>query len=200
MGRGNNCIKIYLVQKMSVYSPVNGFLDRIDSTTNEEWYVLYLYITRISDHRVHIPMDGILSKPKIINGHIEDPIFKQNPDTIHTAEMTWRIRPLQFKTPAASMWFTLQIGKPKFITDTIRMDISIDEVNYYKNAHTVQLGEILLGSRAMVFLPKKYYTLNPKIKMFEDFSIEEIETLREEEGRDALIAGETILATLQERH
>ena len=74
-----------------VYSPVNGFIDKILSTTHNRYYKIYLYITRQSDHRLFLPVNGTMYAPITKNGLIiEDPIH-QNPnqlfkqlDTRHT--------------------------------------------------------------------------------------------------------------------
>ena len=169
---------------MSVYSPVNGFLHYVDSKDNE-WHILFLYITSNSDHKVYIPMDGILFKPEIKHS-----ISGQNP---HTAEITWRIQPIDYMSPGAKLWFILQVDNP----NSVKIDIPTNEVNYYGNAHLIKLGEILLGNRVVLFLPKKYYDINPNIQVFEDYSVEDLETLHNRQNRDDLIAGKTVLATLR---
>lgn len=177
---------------MSVYSPVDGFVDRIDFS-DEEYYVMYLYNTRTSNHVVHIPMDGILSKPMLKNGYIEDSIFKQD----SAAEMKWSIRPIQYMSPAAQMWFILQIDKSETIPDSVKLNIDVTNAAYYENAHIVQLGEILLFGRCIIILPKKYYVLNSDIKVFNHYSPEQIENIRETQQRDNITVGNTVLATLR---
>ena len=182
-----------------VYSPVNGFIDKID-TYNNDYYRIFIYITRQSDHRIYIPLTGVLSEPKLSGGNIiiDDPVFKiktlfkQYIDTRHTAEITWEMHPAH--NTNAKIYFTIQVGKPQFITDKIRLDIQ--SVNTVHNAKK-QLGEILLGSRAIIYLSKKYYKLNTStLNVYnKGYIAEQLEIIRmNNNNKDDIIAGETILA------
>lgn len=187
-----------------VYSPVYGFIDKILLTNHSNYYKIYIYITSQSDHRIFVPIDGALFPPTIKNGFIiEDPIhshekkqsFRQNINTQHTAEITWSIIHRNHSNADSRIYFTIQIGKPKFITDKIRIDkVAYDKIECKAKE---RLGEILLGSRAIIYLPTKYYRLTENtIKLEKNISIYDLENMRYQNKKDDLIGGETVLACL----
>lgn len=179
----------------SIYSPVFGFVDKISVT--EKFYIIYIYITRKSNHKIYIPVTGTLQIYNIKNGIIKDPIFssseqlfKQSIDTRHTAEITWSIN-----NNDETIYFTIQVGKPKFITDSIK--IYNKKTNFWYEREL--LGEILLGSRAIVCVPINY-TLSEQLLYFEKHtrnkSAEDMEDIHTISGTDDLVGGKTMLAYL----
>jgi len=117
----------------NIISPVNGEIRYIDDSR------ITIYISAKDNHKIYAPMSGEISYMSITNGYWERQYYK----TIYgkTGHLSVEIN----KT--ISFW--VEVGKPKYITDTIRVD--------YKEGDTVEegqrIGEIIIGSLAEISLP-----------------------------------------------
>jgi len=85
--------------------------------------------------------------------------------------------------------FDIHVGKPFYICDKIF--IKLKDGNHELGA---QLGEILIGSRAVVYIPSSY-KLDKKLIMRHVKSSEELEKIRIANKIDDLIGGTTVLAS-----
>lgn len=178
-----------------IVSPCFGFIEKLDILN--QYYVLYIYITRKSDHRIFMPVDGLLSKPTFQggkldnNGHfkqivIPDPLHPRDVNIAHTATLTWRIYRDKYSRDYPVI-LKVHVGKPEYITDEIAMrDYSSDEI--YASAGE-QIGEIIIGSRAELYLPKDIFKLSKDIYVRNNLTIDNMEKMH-----DDLVGGQTKLA------
>lgn len=118
---------------MNVVAPVNGVVKYIDEDR------ITIYISPSDDHKIFSPIDGKITYISITNGYWERHYYK----TIYskTGHLSIHINN-QIK-------FWVEVGKPKYITDTIRVDVSENDI--VKQSQI--LGEILIGSLAEISLP-----------------------------------------------
>lgn len=122
---------------MEIVSPVSGFVDRVDEFGN----VLFV-IRTTDDHEVRAPVSGEVTR---IEG--EGGVFEGDRWTVQapkTERLTFEIGGIEFK---------LEVGKPRYVTDTVRVDAKVGDV--VERGHLV--AEILLGSRAELVAPSDPY-------------------------------------------
>lgn len=120
-----------------VVSPVYGVVSDIgdDSIT--------IYIARNDDHRVFAPTSGTVTQIESFQGSWTRNIFQAS---VHkTARTTITIQNQHYDLPVS---FWLEVGKPKYITDRIRIDKGKTVGEMLTQGE--QMGEILLGSLAEV--------------------------------------------------
>ncbi len=129
---------------MSVVSHVNGKIISIDKTK------IVIYISPSDNHEIYSPISGKITYVSITNGNWVRQYYKTiYPKTGHLSiEMDDKI----------SFW--IEVGKPKYITDTIRFDYDKDDV--VKQGQII--GEIIIGSLAQMNLPPNV-KLEPNIKI-----------------------------------
>jgi hypothetical protein len=153
--------------KGNIISPVTGIVDVIYEKE------IGIYIPRNSDHIIYSPITGILDDIKEKNGtwNRKTKIFEVPVIEPKTGSITFFIYGL------INLTIEVEVGKSKYITNTINLDVNPHENNVlYQNQ---QIAEILIGSYLWIRLPKYAMTfLNVKPK-------------------DKLIGGQTILAQWQ---
>lgn len=186
--------ELYISNQYNVIvSPCFGFIERLD--VSDGYYKLYIYITRKSNHKIFMSIDGTLSTPTFEggkldkNGHfkqiIPDPLHPHDPNLSHTATLTWRI--YNDKKTSNPIVLKIHVGKPEYITDEIAMK------NYpYQQIDLkggIEIGEIIIGSRAELYLPTNMFVLANSIQIRSNLTIDDMEHIR-----DDLIGGQTILA------
>jgi len=137
-------------------SPVHGNVEKTKLDRIE------IYIPAEGDHTVYAPVSGTITGLRERNGMFypekDGLYFKQRQKTgeeYHTSECTVEID--------NKFTFSIRVGKPKFITDTIRWDVAIG--SNIKQGFV--MGEILIGSEATVFLPEGYHWQWPQTRVSE---------------------------------
>jgi len=137
-------------------SPVHGNVEK------SQFDRLEIYIPADGDHTIYAPVSGTVTNLAERNGIFypdKDALyFKQRENTgedYHTAECTVEID--------HKFTFSIRVGKPQFITDTIRWDVTIGS----RLKQGFVIGEILIGSEATVFLPEGYHWQWPQTRQGE---------------------------------
>ena len=118
---------------IEVLSPVNGTISNITENS------IQIYIEPIGNHQIYAPISGTVSNISNVEGSWTRNIFQTNVNKTGRTEID--ITNPIIKNPV-SLW--LEVGKPKYIVDKIRINITKnDEVKIGE-----LVGEILLGSLA----------------------------------------------------
>lgn len=121
---------------MSIVSPVYG---EITSITNNS---IEIYISSSDNHNIFAPISG-----KITNINLDKGFWKREIQTKY-------FKTIEYKTGRLTVYigdvyFWVEVGKPKYITDTIRFDYNInDDIIQGQN-----IGEIIIGSLAKIYFP-----------------------------------------------
>ncbi len=126
-----------------IISPVNGEILQLDTEK------ITIYISESDNHQIYSPLSGKITYMSITNGSWQRKYYK----TIYnkTGHLTVEIN--------NNISFWVEVGKPKYITDTIRMDYNIDD----EVEEGQRIGEIIIGSLAEIKIPKSA-KLNKNIK------------------------------------
>jgi hypothetical protein len=117
----------------TIISPVNGQIISMDSRK------ITIYISVNDNHQIYAPLGGEITYMSITNGSWKRKYYT----TVFnkTGHLTVEINNI------VSFW--VEVGKPKYVTDTIRVD--------YEMGDTVEqgkvIGEIIIGSLAQIAIP-----------------------------------------------
>ena len=134
-----------------IVSPVNGIVTDIGPDT------ITINIRPNDKHHVYGPLDGLFVDISSQQGSWYRHVFHANVNKI--ARTTISIKNIQLN---AIISFWLEVGKPKYITDRIRLDRNVGDI-----IHRGELiGEIILGSLAEVHfngLPHQTYVTRGSI-------------------------------------
>jgi hypothetical protein len=120
---------------ISIIAPVNGIVTDIGDDT------ITIYIRRTDDHNIYSPTSGTLTNIYNYQGSWYRHIFQADVNKI--ARTTISIKNPYLNKPIS---FWLEVGKPKYITDRIRLNKNIGNDLYSGE----NIGEIILGSLAEI--------------------------------------------------
>lgn len=110
-------------------SPVSGIVDGVDGASSTVRFV----IRTTDDHEVRAPVPGVVKR---VDG--EGGVFRGELWTVpspKTERIIFEIGDVEF---------ALEVGKPKYVTDTIRVDAKVGD----RVERGQVVAEILIGSRA----------------------------------------------------
>jgi phosphatidylserine decarboxylase len=117
---------------LPVVSPVYGVVSRISRNT------ITVYISKDDKHTVYSPISGKITNIASYDGSWYRKVFTANVNK--TSRVTVYLQNDNIKDRQVSFW--LEVGKPKYITNRIRMDFEKGS----KVSKGLAIGEIILGS------------------------------------------------------
>ena len=132
--------------KIPIVSQVNGIITKI----GEDHGKIRIYISPEDNHVIYAPMTGTITNITSKNGKWNREIFKAN-FQVKYARVTVEIDEM--------IDFWIEVGKPKYITDRIRVTKKIgDKINVGEN-----IGEIILGSLSEIHLLKGDFIVSKNV-------------------------------------
>ena len=152
-----------------ILSPVHGVISNININIGKN--TITIYISPEDNHTIYAPLDGKLIKIKNEQGSWKRQIFQAYENKI--ARTILYIKNNKLKEPLS---FYLEVGKPKYITDRIRLKDHI-KVNR-ELVEGEEIGEIILGSLSEVHFGNLKYSNNINV-------------------HDKVIGGKTIIAYVE---
>ena len=126
---------------ITVVSPVNGVISDVDSRNG----LIQIYISPTDNHTIYAPMTGRITNITHENGSWTKQVFQAYEEK--TARVTIEIDGI--------MEFWLEVGKPTYITDRIRITKNVGDSIVQGEI----IGEILLGSLSEVHLLNRQFSV-----------------------------------------
>ena len=129
--------------QLNVSSPVSGVIEALSNK-------IHIYIAPEDDHSVFAPISGEIIEITPTTGVFTAPLgsqFKATPN--HTER--WFLTIMSSVIPNLALRMYVEVGKPQYITDTINFLPNVQLQQHVSQGE--KLGEIVIGSRAVVFFP-----------------------------------------------
>ena len=119
-------------------------------------YYIQILIDVEDPHEVYAPIDGYIKDIQFIEGKFHEKVFEV--EVLKTGKAIISLE------GDVEMHFTLEVGKPRYVTNRIRIDKKIGD--YVRQGELI--GEILLGSLAYVYFPPPSESMGITYRNFDD--------------------------------